>query len=479
MKLENIKPERVFYYFGNVCDVPHGSGDMSGMRRLLKNFAINHNLEYVTDDSNNVIIYKQGTAGYENSAPVILQGHTDMVCQKSDDYDIDFVERGVDAYIDGDFVKARSTTLGADNGIAVAMILAILEDDTIPHPPIEAVFTTDEEIGMIGANNLDMSLLKGKRMINIDSEDGDIITVSCAGGSDIIATIPTDRVAVKGDVLKITLKGLIGGHSGIEINSNRVNADILMGRVLNHIRFKTDFSLASVCGGDKSNAIPNYCEATLVAYDGASLKEMAEEYLAVVKAEISDREKDFSYSVDFLGKDECKALSYKVAHKLINILATAPNGVLDMSASVEGLVETSLNLGILDTEDEKINLRFSLRSNKASSLKALEEKIVTFLDMQDVESVVFGKYLPWEYNENSVLRETYKRIYTEQMGEEPKVEAIHAGLECGVFAAAIEDFDCISIGPFLYDVHTVKEKLSISSTETVYKNLLKLLEELR
>lgn len=479
MKLENIKPERVFYYFGNVCDVPHGSGDMSGIRRLLKNFAINHNLEYVTDDYDNVIIYKQGTKGYENSEPVILQGHTDMVCQKCDDYDIDFVERGIDAYVDGDFVKARGTTLGADNGIAVAMILAILEDDTIAHPPIEAVFTTDEEIGMIGANNLDMSLLKGKRMINIDSEDGDIITVSCAGGSDIIATIPTDRVDAEGDVIKITLKGLIGGHSGIEINSNRVNADILMGRVLNHLRNEQKFSVISVCGGDKSNAIPNYCEAVLVAHDGVALKEITEEYLEVIKTEISDREKDFSYCVALDGKDTCRSLSDKVSETLINVLATAPNGVLDMSASVEGLVETSLNLGILETTDDTINLRFSLRSNKASALKALEEKIVAFLNMQNVESVVFGKYLPWEYNENSVLRETYKRIYTEQMGEEPKVEAIHAGLECGVFAAAIDDFDCISIGPFLYDVHTVKERLSISSTEIVYKFILKLLEELR
>ena len=479
MKLENIKPERVFYYFGNVCDVPHGSGDMSGIRRLLKNFAINHNLEYVTDDYDNVIIYKQGTKGYENSEPVILQGHTDMVCQKCDDYDIDFVERGIDAYVDGDFVKARGTTLGADNGIAVAMILAILEDDTISHPPIEAVFTTDEEIGMIGANNLDMSLLKGKRMINIDSEDGDIITVSCAGGSDIIATIPTDRVDAEGDVIKITLKGLIGGHSGIEINSNRVNADILMGRVLNHLRNEQKISVNSVCGGARTNAIPNYCEAVLVAHDGIALKEIAEEYLEVIKAEISDREKDFSYCVASDGKDTCRSLSDKVSETLINVLATAPNGVLDMSASVEGLVETSLNLGILETTDDTINLRFSLRSNKASALKALEEKIVAFLNMQNVESVVYGKYLPWEYNESSVLRETYKRIYTEQMGEEPKVEAIHAGLECGVFAAAIDDFDCISIGPFLYDVHTVKERLSISSTEIVYKFILKLLEELR
>jgi dipeptidase D len=241
----------------------------------------------------------------------------------------------------------------------------------------------------------------------------------------------------------------------------------------------SDFSIVSVNGGDKSNAIPNCCEALLVAYDGEYFKTIADEYLEIVKAELSDREENFCYEVCLEGKDECEVLSHKTSDKLINVLVTVPNGVLDMSVSVEKLVETSLNLGILETGTDSVNLRLSLRSNKASALKALEEKIVTFLKIQDIDSTVFGKYLPWEYNENSVLREVYKKIYKEQIGEEPKVEAIHAGLECGVFAAAIEDFDCISIGPFLYDVHTVNERLSISSTETVYKILLKLLEELR
>ncbi len=479
MKFENIKPERVFYYFGNICDVPHGSGDTDGIGRYCKNFARNHGLKYEIDDSNNVVIYKPGTAGYEDSEPVILQGHTDMVCQKADGYHINFVERGIEAYVDGDFVKARGTTLGADNGIAVAMILAILEDDTIAHPPIEAVFTTDEEIGMIGAKALDKTLLKGKRMVNIDSEDGDIITVSCAGGSDVVAVIPTNRVEVKGDSVKIVLKGLNGGHSGIEINGNRVNADILMGRVLNHLRNAMSFSVVSVCGGDKSNAIPKYSEALLVADNGDALKSIADDYLDIVKEEISDRESDFSYIVEVGGKGEYRVLSADSAYKLINTLVAVPNGVMDMSANVEGLVETSLNLGILATEYDTLNIHISLRSNKSSALTALEERVAAFFKMQSIESTIFGKYLPWEYKENSVLRDTYKRIYKQEIGEEPKVEAIHAGLECGVFAAEIEDFDCISIGPFLYDVHTVNERLSISSTETVYKNLLKLLEELR
>lgn len=477
--LKNINPERVFYYFSNICDVPRGSGDTAGMCRYLKNFAKNFGLEYEIDGNDNVVIYKSGTSGYETSEPVILQGHTDMVCQKTDDYDVNFVEHGIEPYVDGDFVKARGTTLGADNGIAVAMILAILEDDNLAHPPIEAVFTSDEEVGMLGANALDMSLLKSKRMINIDSEDGDTITVSCAGGSDVTAVIPADRYTVKGEAVRIILKGLKGGHSGIEINANRVNADILMGRVLNHLRNEQEFFVVSLCGGDKSNAIPNYCEAQLVSADGNALSTLAEEYLKIIKAEISDIEADFTFCVEVGSADDYKVLSKDASCKLINILACIPNGVMDMSANVEGLVETSLNLGILNTDEEKVNIHVSLRSNKASALKALEERLTAFYGMLGIEPVVFGKYLPWEYNDNSVLRETYKRIYKEQMDEEPKVEAIHAGLECGVFAAAIEDFDCISIGPFLYDVHTINERLSISSTETVYKILLKLLEELR
>ena len=481
MKFENIKPERVFYYFGNICDVPHGSGDTDGIGRYCKNFARNHGLKYEIDDSNNVVIYKPGTAGYEGSEPVILQGHTDMVCQKADGYHINFVERGIEAYVDGDFVKARGTTLGADNGIAVAMILAILEDDTISHPPIEAVFTTDEEVGMRGAKMLDKTLLKGKRMVNLDSEDGDIVTVSCAGGRDIyVLVVQEDDVTEKGDAIRIVLKGLKGGHSGIDINRNRVNADILMGRVLNHLRNAMSFSVVSVCGGDKTNAIPNYCEAALVVSDGEAFKSLADDYLEIVKTEISDKEENFCYEVSLEGKGEYEVLSNEVSDKLINILVGVPNGVMDMSASVEGLVETSLNLGILDVDKFGVGIRISLRSNKASALEALEERVVAFFRMQNIMDIsVNDKYLPWEYKENSVLRDTYKRIYKQEMGEEPKVEAIHAGLECGVFAAEIEDFDCISIGPFLYDVHTVNERLSISSTETVYKNLLKLLEELR
>ncbi len=479
MKLSNIEPQRVFYYFENICDIPHGSGNMDGISRYCRNFAINHNLEYYMDDADNVIIYKPASVGYENAEPVILQGHLDMVCQKEDGYDIDFSEQGIEPYIDGDFVKARGTTLGADNGIAVAMILAILEDDSLSHPPIEAVFTTDEEIGMIGARQLDMTKLRSARMINLDAEEADIVTVSCAGGSDVTLKIPLNTIKKSGTQLQILLKGLRGGHSGIEINGNRVNADILAGRILNHLKNDEDFEIISICGGDKSNAIPNSCEINLCVSNPQNFALKAQEYFELVKEEISDREEGFCPQVIVGASGEFDVFSPVAKDQVINTLLCVPNGVMDMSASVPGLVETSLNLGILKTDSENVSVHISLRGNKQSSLTALEERIAVFFRMQNLECQVFGKYPPWEYKADSLLRSLYIDVYKEQMGQEPAVEAIHAGLECGVFASAIQSFDCIAIGPYLYDVHTTKEKLCISTTESVYKMLLKMLEKLR
>ncbi len=479
LKLRNIQPERVFYYFEQICDIPHGSGNMGGVSRYCRNFAVNHNLEYYIDDAKNVIIYKPASKGYEGAAPVILQGHLDMVCQKKDDYEIDFTEQGIEPYVDGDFVKAKGTTLGADNGIAVAMMLAILEDDTLYHPAIEAVFTTDEEIGMVGARQLDMSKLKGKRMVNLDAEEADIITVSCAGGSDLTVNVPLERVEKKGTMIKISLKGLKGGHSGIEINGNRINADILAGRILNHLKNECDFDIISVDGGDKSNAIPNNCEIALCVYDAEDFTQKATEYIGLVKNETTDKEPDFCSQIVEGDKGLYSVFSQKAKLQTISTLACVPDGVMAMSAGVSGLVETSLNLGILSTGDDELKLHISLRSNKWSAMMALEEKVKAFFEMVALEAVTFGHYPPWEYKADSPLRSLYVDIYKAETGEEPQIAAIHAGLECGVFASAISDFDCIAIGPYLYDVHTTKEKVCISDTARVYKMLLNLLEKLR
>lgn len=477
--MTNLNPERVFYYFKQISDVPRGSGNCSGMARFCKNFAVNHNLKYVKDDANNVVIFKDGTPGYENSEPVILQGHTDMVCQKTENADTDFINRGIELFVDGDFLKAKETTLGADNGIAVAMILAILESDNIPHPPIEAVFTSDEEIGLIGAAKLDMSVLKGKKMINLDSEEDDTVTVSCAGGCHFLAKTLLSLQEKNGTKITVTLKGLKGGHSGVEINNNRVNADTLAGRFLNHLKQSCDFDIININGGDKDNAIPNKCTIELCVDDADLFIKNAEEYLNIIKTEISDRESSFTFNFDKSEKASYKVLSDEIKNKLIFALTCVPNGVLEMSAEIKGLVQTSLNLGILKIENDVLSLHFGLRSNKKSGLSFLIEKLIAFFSSVNWETDTNGHYPPWEYKEDSQLRDLYKNVYKDYFGTEPKVEAIHAGLECGVFADAINGIDCISIGPALFDVHTVNEKLSISSTEHVYNILLKILEKLK
>ncbi len=468
--------KRVFDIFGQICDIPHSSENMGGISRFCRNFAINHNLRYVKDDAENVIIYKPGTAGYENNQPVILQGHLDMVCQKTEDCTINFDEHGIETFIDGDFLKAKNTTLGGDNGIAVAMILTILESNDIPHPPIEAVFTTDEEIGMVGARKMDMNILSAKRMINLDSEEDDTVTVSCAGGSDLKIYAPLNAQPKNGEKATVILRGLLGGHSGVEIHKNRVNANILAGEFLSSL--KADFDIIALNGGDKSNAIPNLCKIELLVENAERFSAEALKILESLKQKHTN-EPDFSYSVELCGKTASLVISEQTKNNILYTLANVPDGVIEMSKDINGLVETSTNLGIFKTEEDRIMLHFALRSNKTAGLCELEKALISFFDKINWESDASGHYPPWEFNPDSVLREIYKQAYFDFYKKQPKVEAIHAGLECGVFASQIEGFDCIAMGPTLYDVHTVNERLSISSTENTFNLLLKILEKLK
>lgn len=469
--------EQIFKYFNEICSIPHGSCNMDKIADYCVAFADSHGLKSVRDNANNVIIYKKGTAGYENSAPIILQGHLDMVCQKTADSNVDFLKDGIEVYTDGDFLKAKSTTLGADNGIAVSMIMSILADNTLSHPPIEAVFTTDEEIGMIGASQLDFSLLSAKKMINLDSEEENVVTVSCAGGSDFSAFLPLSKKTTSGTSVAVTLKRLKGGHSGVEINKGRVNADILMGRFLNHMLNNCEFEIISINGGDKGNAIPNRCVAELSVTNPDGFKCEAELYLNTVKNEISARENAFAFSIDIKSDGEFEVFDIKTKESCIRCLYTVPNGIIEMSAEIDNLVETSLNLGILKTENDRIFMGFALRSNKSSALCALQDKMKAYFSLIESTTSESGHYPPWEYKENSVLRELYVKSYKSAFGKEVKVEALHAGLECGIFAANIPDLDCIAIGPDMFDVHTVNERLSISSTKRMYSLLIKILQE--
>ncbi|MEE0928204.1 MAG: aminoacyl-histidine dipeptidase [Acutalibacteraceae bacterium] len=475
--LYGLKPSTVFSYFEEICSIPHGSGNVGKIADYCVKFAQEHNLRYVRDNADNIIIYKDGNNG--STAPIILQGHLDMVCQKTDDSKINFETDGLDIYVDGDLITAQGTTLGADNGIALAMILSILASNSLKHPPIEAVFTSDEEVGMIGAGKLDASLLTSKRMINLDSEEENTVTVSCAGGSDFAIRLPFVREPKQGIAVKVELKGLRGGHSGVEIHKGRVNANILLGRVLDALTVKTDFDIISVNGGDKANAITNHSTAELLVYDFEEFNNSITDITSVIKNEISAREPDFYISVssDRLPA-EVGVFDTETLLDVIYILGTAPNGVMEMSAEIKGLVETSLNLGILKTNSDHIYIHFALRSNKMSALAHLEDKLTLFFSKVCGSIETSGHYPSWEYKPVSSLRDTYIRVYTDVFGKAPNIEAIHAGLECGVFASKIEGIDCIAIGPQMYDVHTTGESLVISSAERIYNVLVKTLENL-
>ena len=477
-KLDNLKPSQVFRYFEEISAIPRGSENMTGIAQYCENFAKEHKFSYVRDKANNVVIMKPATQGYENSEPVILQGHLDIVCQKDADKIFDFEKDGIELVTDGDFITANGTTLGADNGIAVALILAILDSENIPHPPIEAVFTTDEEIGMIGAIELDMSILKGKRMINLDAEEDDSVTVSCAGGSDFKVKIPLTPTQKDGTKITLDLKGLKGGHSGVEIHKGRVNANKLTGELLTLISESSDFDIISINGGDKSNAIPNRSIIEFLVSEKDAFTKLVIDCLESIKARYTN-EPDFTYSIECGEIGSYGVFNEELKQHILHILLNVPDGVIEMSHDIEGLVETSTNLGILKTDENEIMLHFALRSNKNSGLIELEKQLCAFFEKMGIVPDTFGHYPPWEYNENSVLRELYKSVYADYYGKDPKVEAIHAGLECGVFASQITDFDCIAIGPDLRDVHTVNEKLSISSTENLYNLLLKILEKLK
>ena len=478
MRISELEPKSVFGYFEELTKIPRGSGDMEKVSSYCVEFAEKNGLFCVRDSANNVIIKKPASEGYESHEPIILQGHLDMVCQKDAGVTIDFLKDGIEAFVDGDFIRAKGTTLGADNGIAVAMLLSILADKTLSHPPIEAVFTTDEEIGMIGASALSVEHLSGKRMMNLDSEDPSVVTVSCAGGSDFKICVPLEFQTVQKPAIMVSVKGLLGGHSGVEIDKGRVNANLLMGRVLNHLNKTVSFDLIRLNGGDKANAIPNSATAMIAAEDVNAVKKGLSAYKEVLSKELLSREPSFSLEFEEFAGDTFDVVSDENKETLISMLVLAPNGVLTMSAEIENLVETSLNLGVLNMDKQEATLLFALRSNKTSALLALDEKLTSFAKLFPCTCESGGFYPPWEYNENAKLKTLYQEKFCEKFGFTPEAYAIHAGLECGVFASKIPGFDCISVGPDMKDIHTTNERLSISSSKALYELILEILKSL-
>lgn len=476
--LEHLQPERVFYYFEQICGIPHGSGSTKQISDYCVNFAKEQGLEYHQDDDNNVIIIKEASAGYENAGPVIIQGHLDMVCEKTADCNKDMSKEGLDIYIDGDEVRAKNTTLGGDDGIAVAMAMAILEDKSLCHPRVEAVFTVDEEIGLLGAGSIDVSCLKGKTMINIDSEDEGIFTVSCAGGNTAVTHLPIDRKDYEGTVYTIEITGCKGGHSGVEINKGRSNPNVLMGRVLQDIQRAAEIQIISVEGGLKDNAIPVQSKAVVVCDQEIVIKTSVEEMQKVFSNEYSSADPDIKLT---LTKENVKAkvMDPVSTNKIICLLTCMPNGIQKMSMDIEGLVQTSLNMGILESQEDHVKISFCVRSSVDSERETLNRRIATLITQLGGSITIDGDYPGWEYKKDSKLRDLMIEVFKDQYGKEPKVEAIHAGLECGMFAGKIPGLDCVSFGPDLSQIHTVRESMNIPSVQRTYAFVLELLKRMK
>ncbi len=470
MKLAHLEPKAVFTYFEDICAIPHGSGNMGPIRDYCVAFAQSHGLWVYTDKWHNVIIKKPAFPGYETHPPVILQGHLDMVCEKTNDSPICFETDGLQLGIDGDWIYADGTTLGGDDGIAVAMILAILASDDLPHPAIEAVFTTDEETGMYGAAGLDTSILEGKLLINADSEAEGVLTVGCAGGARVDITLPVTTAPVTEPCYRVTVDGLIGGHSGVEIHTGRQNANVMMGTFLSAL--PADFQIIDIAGGQKDNAIPRSCTCTV-----ASTVDPATVVDSFIANHRIAADPDLTVTVTAaLGA----ATAYDAAssRRIAQFLATVPNGVQRYSEHIEGLVETSLNLGVLTSSDTSISATFAVRSSVGKQKQILLDRMAETAAQFDGTCVVHGQYPAWEYRPDSRLRDTMVRVYREQYGTDPSIVTIHAGLECGLFGDKIKDLDAVSFGPDMQGIHTTEERLSISSTARTYRYLCHVLQAL-
>ena len=468
--LSNLEPKRVFEIFEEMCAIPHGSTNTKAISDWCVAFGEKLGLEHYQDEANNVILIAPATPGYEDAPAVILQGHVDMVCEKEAGCAKDMDKEGLDLFVDGDLVGAKGTTLGGDDGIAVAMALAALEDTTVQHPRLEVVLTTDEEIGMLGAAVLDVTPLQGRTMLNIDSEEEGIFTVGCAGGSSVFCHLPLIREEFAGETLAVRVSGLVGGHSGVEINKGRANADVLLGRLLRAMSAATELRLVSAEGGSKDNAIPTAAAAVVTVADGSAARKAAETLAAEMKKEYRIADPGLTVAVETV---ETKSLPMDevTTGKALCMLTCLPNGVQAMSMDVPGLVETSLNLGVAELDDSEAILRFSLRSSVPSAKELLSCKLQTLTELLGGTVRFHGDYPAWTYARESALRDRCVAMYEAQYGAKPQIVAIHAGLECGILSGKIDGLDCISFGPNLLHVHTPNERADIASVARVWEYL--------
>ena len=460
--LSNLEPKKVFYYFEEITKIPHGSGNVEQISDFLVDFAKAHKLFYIQDAMKNVIMVKEATPGYENEPVVILQGHMDMVAVQTPDCTMDMKTEGLKVGIDGDSVYAENTSLGGDDGIAVAYALALLDSEDIRHPRLEVIITVDEEVGMDGAREIDLSMLQGHRMINLDSEDEGIFLTSCAGGARVNCRFPMKKQELTG------------------VHKERGNSNCILGRLLWKLSEKMPVGLVSADGGLADNAIPRQTKAVVVVEekDAESLEQQVAALAAELGDELATKDPDVKVTAKRLADtaETITCAAPEATKRVAAFLQATPNGVQAMSADMPGLVQTSLNLGILKADVEVLRAEYSVRSSVESEKDNLIAKLSALVELTGGDYVVTGDYPGWKYRVHSPLREKMVKLYAEMYGTEPKVEAIHAGLECGLLGSKITDLDCVSMGPDMKDIHTTEETLSISSTKRVWEYLVRVLE---
>ncbi len=479
--LSKLEPKNVFAYFEQLCAVPHGSGNTRAASDLCAEFARAHGLRYRQDAANNIVIWKDGTPGREHAAPVILQGHLDMVCAKTADCAKDMAREPIDLVTDGAYVWADKTSLGGDDGVAVAMVLAILADETLPHPPIEAVFTSDEEVGMDGALALDCSDLRGRRLLNIDSEDEGEFTVSCAGGVRVDSLLPAERQPLCSErAYAVTLSGALGGHSGVEIGKGRANAAHLLARALFMARdVCPSLRLADLRGGQFDNVICRDCASVVALAEGeaAVLERFVEGFAATLREEYAATEPGLTLTCAPAAADA--ALSTDDTARLLRTLFLLPQGVQEMSFDFPGLVRTSLNLGMIALEREGLRYTCSMRSAAASQKERLRRLLRVLAESAGGTVRERGDYPAWAYNRDSALRALVLDVYRDLTGREGRVGATHGGLECGLLVDKLPGLDAVSLGPNLSDVHSPRERLDVASAARTYALLCEVLRRMK
>jgi len=478
--LSGLKPEKVFLFFEEISAIPRGSKKEEKISEYLLNFGKSRGLDTIQDEALNIIIKKDATPGYETIPAIIIQGHMDMVWEKNLDTEFDFENEGLKLLIDGDFIKAKGTTLGADNGIAVAFALTILDSNDIPHPKLEVLLTSDEETGMSGAMALDGSLLEGKYLFNIDTEEEGEIYVSCSGGNRTTFTIPvTYTDTILDSFYNISIRGLFGGHSGMEIQLQRGNSNKIMGRILKAISDKLTINLIKINGGSKTNAIPREGDIliSVAKKDIKTLHKIIDNVTKNILEELRVSDAGIKITMTELnGTKPSKVMDIDTTNRVINTLFLYPNGVQRMSLDIEGLVETSLNLGVITTEDTGVILQSAIRSSVDAAKALLTKEVETLAVITGAKFEQGASYPAWKFNPNSKLQNMALEIHKKSTGKKAGIKAIHAGLECGLLSEKLPNCDMISFGPNMFDVHTPEEKLSISSVENVWNYLLDLLK---